>query len=158
MNNAHPTTVATTTAVPLAGDLAADWDLVPTSAVNVLLIGESVSTGAFVDAMRPHLVDPLVNINCQDGLVLSSVPSRGTVIFSDLDTLALSDQQRLNAWLAQAGDRPRVISTSRVSLVPMIDAGMFIESLYYRLNILGFDLASEVEPRGQRNRGALSDV
>jgi len=95
-----------------------------------------------VNAIRQHLVDPLVNINCCDGLDLSAVPSRGTVIFSDLDELALTDQHRLNAWLAGADHRPRVISTSRASLVPRIDAGMFIESLYYRLNILRFDLTS----------------
>jgi transcriptional regulator of aromatic amino acid metabolism len=53
--------------------------------------------------------------------------------------LALEDQHRLMAWL-ERGDRPRVISTSRVSLLPIVQAGMFIESLYYRLNTLCIDL------------------
>jgi hypothetical protein len=138
MNNAPQTTVAIT-AIPLPDDLAADWDLVSTSAVNVLLMGESVTTGAFVVAMRPHLVDPVVSIDCRDGLNLSSLPSRGTVILSDVEELALEDQQRLNAWLAAADHRARVISTSRASLFPMIEAGMFVDSLYYRLNVVCFD-------------------
>jgi|SRR5688500_6195331 len=119
-----------------------DWDLVSSVETSVLLIGERGATGASVNAMRPHLVAPLVHIDCRDGLDLSSVPSRGTVILLDVDELALEDQQRLNAWLTRADPRPRVISTSRVSLVPMIDAGTFIESLYYRLNILRFDLTN----------------
>jgi len=138
MNNAPQTTVAIT-AIPLADDLAADWDLVSTSAVNVLLMGKSATTGAFVVAMRPHLVDPVVSIDCRDGLNLSSLPSRGTVILSDVEELALEDQQRLNAWLTAAEHRPRVISTSRASLFPMIEAGMFVDSLYYRLNVVCFD-------------------
>lgn len=125
-----------------SGARPTDWDLVSSVEVNVLLIGERGTIVASVDAMRTHLVDPLVQIDCREGLDLSSVPPRGTVVLLDVDELALADQQRLNAWLAQADDRPRVISTSRVSLVPMIDAGIFIESLYYRLNILRFDLTS----------------
>jgi hypothetical protein len=139
--NEPPQTIVATT-VPAAGDLSADWELAVTSAVSVFLIGEGDVTTGVVDAMRPHLVDPIVNVDCHAGFDLSSVPSRGTVILSDVDALLLADQQCLNTWLVQADHRPRVISTSRTSMLPMIDAGMFIESLYYRLNVLRFDLTS----------------
>jgi DNA-binding NtrC family response regulator len=92
-----------------------------------------------VDAIRQHLADPLVTVDCRDGLDLSSVPSQGTVVLSDVEELPLEDQQRLNAWLAAADHRPRVISTSRASLFPMIEAGMFVDSLYYRLNVVCVD-------------------
>ena len=140
----HRTTFKTPTQVAVGTELRLprDWDLLLIAPVNVLLIGDSLTTSACVDAMRPHLVEPLVHTNCRDGSVLSSVPSRGTVMFSDLDELVLADQQRLNDWLAHDDHRPRVISTSRASLFPMIEAGMFIESLYYRLNTLCLDLTN----------------
>ena len=136
MNNPPQTTVTTPAMVRLAGALVADWDLASTSAVNVLLIGESETSAAFVEAIRRHLVDPLITVDCRDGLDLSSVPSGGTVVLSDVAELTLADQQRLNSWLAAADHRPRVISTSRASLFPLVEAGMFVDSLYYRLNVV----------------------
>jgi len=139
MNKPHQTAAVTNVSGPVAGDIGLDWDLVSTSRLNTLVIGESETRAAFVDAIRRHLADPLVTVDCRDGLDLSSVPSQGTVVLSDVEELPLEDQQRLNAWLAAADHRPRVISTSRASLFPMIEAGMFVDSLYYRLNVVCFD-------------------
>ena len=137
--NKHQTAAVTNVSGPVAGHSGLDWDLVSTSRLNTLVIGESETRAAFVDAIRRHLADPLVTVDCRDGLDLSSVPSQGTVVLSDVEELPLEDQQRLNAWLAAADHRPRVISTSRASLFPMIEAGMFVDSLYYRLNVVCFD-------------------
>src|SRR5688572_5835130 len=139
MNNPPQTTVVTNAAVPLAGDTGPDWDLVSTSRLNTVLIGERQTSAAFVDAIRRHLVDPLITIDCRDGLDLSTVPSQGTLVLSDVAELALEDQQRLDAWLAAADQRPRVITMSRASLFPMIEAGGFVDSLYYRLNVVCVD-------------------
>ena len=106
----------------------------------MLLIGESHRTSTVVDALRTRLDQPLVTLHCDHTLELPTVPPR-TVILSGVEALPLGDQHRLMAWL-ERGDRLRVISTSRVSLFPIVQAGMFIESLYYRLNILRFDLPS----------------
>ena len=89
-------------------------------------------------AVRARLVQPLITLHCDQTLELPTV-SLGTVILSGVEVLAREDQRRLMAWL-ERGDRPRVISTSRVSLLPIIQAGMFIESLYYRLNTMCIDL------------------
>ena len=91
-----------------------------------------------VGAVRAHLGQPLITLLCDQTLELPRV-SLGTVILFGVDVLALDDQHRLMTWL-ERGDRPRVISTSRVSLLPIVEAGMFIESLYYRLNTLYIDL------------------
>jgi hypothetical protein len=130
-------------AVGTALRLPADWDLLLIAPVNVLLIGEPATTSALVEAMRSHLVEPLVTVDGHDAL---NLPSVGTVILFDVEELVLAGQQRLNAWLAQDDHRPRVISTSRVSLIPMIAAGMFAESLYYRLNTLCLLTSGPVEP------------
>jgi hypothetical protein len=129
-------------AVGTALRLPADWDLLVIAPVNVLVIGESATTSAVVDAMRPHLVEPLVTVGGHDPL---NLPSVGTVILSDVEGLVLADQQRLNTWLTD--HRSRLITTSRVSLLPMIAAGMFVESLYYRLNTLFIDLTGDLVER-----------
>ena len=115
-----------------------DCDLISTARVSVLLIGENSRTSSVVGAVRAQLGQPLITLHCDQTLELPTV-SLGTVILSGVEALALEDQHRLMAWL-ERGDRPRVISTSRVSLLPIVQAGMFIESLYYRLNTLCIDL------------------
>ena len=129
-----PTQIAVETALRLP----ADWDLLVIAPVNVLLIGEPLTTSAVVDALRPHLVEPLSTVDGHDTL---NLPCVGTVVLSDVEGLVRADQQRLNTWLTD--HRSRLITTSRGSLFPMIAAGMFIESLYYRLNTVCIDLTGE---------------
>lgn len=119
--------------------LPTDWDLVFSAQVNVLLLGKSRTTATLIDEMRPHLVEPVVSVRGGDSPDLNSLPSVGTVVLCDLDELMSADQLALSAWLSES-NRTRVISTSQVSLVPLIDAGMFSDSLYYRLNILCLDM------------------
>ena len=116
-----------------------DWDLVFSAQVNVLLLGDGRTTAMLIDEMRPHLIEPVVSVRGGDSPDLNSLPSVGTVVLCDLDELMSADQLALNAWLSER-HRARVISTSQVSLVPLIDAGMFSDSLYYRLNTLCLDL------------------
>lgn len=116
-----------------------DWDLVFSAQANVLLLGKSDTTARLIDEMRPHLAEPVVSVRGSDSPDLNSLPSAGTVVLRDLDELMSADQLALNAWLSES-NRARVICTSQVSLVPLMDAGMFSDSLYYRLNILCLDM------------------
>jgi hypothetical protein len=115
-----------------------DWNLI-SARVNVLLIGESRTTKALVDIARRHTAEPLINLRCANELYLPTIRDGDTAFLVDVDELVLLDQQRLNTWL-DSTPRPRLISTSRVSLIAMVEAGMFLESLYYRLNTLCFDV------------------
>ena len=119
--------------------LSIDWDLVFSGQANVLLLGKSGTTARVIDEMRPHLAEPVVSLRGGDSPDLNSLPSVGTVVLCDLDELMSADQLALNAWLSES-NRPRVICTSQVSLVPLMDAGMFSDSLYYRLNTLCLDM------------------
>ena len=50
------------------------------------------------------------------------------------------DQHGLCDWLAVTGGRTRVVSTTCQPLFPLLEAGTFAEALYYRLNVLCFQL------------------
>jgi hypothetical protein len=74
--------------------------------------------------------------------VLPSPASAGTMILRDVDTLVHDDQQTLVTWLEQAAGRVQVVSTASSSLMPLVEAGVFMQTLYYRLNTIYMDLTS----------------
>jgi hypothetical protein len=113
-----------------------DWNLVSTTPSNVWMMGDGGTIAHLLEALRPSLAEPVVTTRSGDSLVLPNVSEVGTLVLFDAQALGLADQHRLNSWLDEIGCRARVISTSRASVLPMIEAAMFLESLYYRLNTL----------------------
>jgi transcriptional regulator of acetoin/glycerol metabolism len=57
--------------------------------------------------------------------------------------LRLQEQIRLLEWLALAAGRTQVISTSVAPLFPRVQAGSFIDTLYYRLNTVYVDVTAD---------------
>ena len=72
-------------------------------------------------------------------LVLPPVARLSTLILHDVGALSFDDQQRLVEWLERAAGRTQVISTSKSALLPRVDAGTFVDTLYYRLNAIALD-------------------
>lgn len=119
-----------------------DWNLVSTESNNVWFVGDSGTVADLVDALRPHLAEPVITRRSGDSLILPNVNEVGTLVLFDVEALGVGDQHRLNDWLDQIGPRPRIISASRGSVLPMLEAGTFLESLYYRLNTLCMDVGT----------------
>ncbi len=74
-------------------------------------------------------------------LVLPPVARLSTLILHDVGSLSFDDQQRLVEWLERAAGRTQVVATSRTALLPRVDAGTFIDTLYHRLNTIALDLS-----------------
>ena len=130
--------------------MVTDWDLACTRGFNLCLIGAGQATKAVMDKLRPHLNQPVVTLRSGASLELPAMGEPvGTLMLFDVEALTLADQSQLMAWLAQNNIRPRVISTSLGSILPMIGAGNFLAPLYYRLNAICLDLR-DVEPSGVR--------
>lgn len=72
--------------------------------------------------------------------VLPSPTATGLMILRDVDTLVHGDQHKLVDWLVEAAGRVQVVSTASASLMPLVDAGVFMQTLYYRLNTIYMDL------------------
>jgi transcriptional regulator of acetoin/glycerol metabolism len=62
------------------------------------------------------------------------VETGGTLILEEGDRLNECDQADLLGWLSDRGRSVCVFTTSARSLYPLVDAGLFLEALYYRLN------------------------
>ena len=68
----------------------------------------------------------------------------------NVDSLVPAEQQSLSLWFDQIESvQTRVVSTATVPLFQLVEAGLFMEVLYYRLNVLTW--APTVGPaRGRR--------
>ena len=112
-----------------------------TLSVNLLLNGV---TGAHRDRVAASLVElqgPVSRWEPGEPLVLPSAAATGTLILHDVGLLPQDDQLRLFAWIEQTAGRIRVVCTASDSLFDRVEAGVFSEALYYRLNTLLVDVA-----------------
>ena len=125
--------------LPLA--LSAEWDMATTTRHNLLLVGSPSATDALLDALKPHLREPLRHCNPRTGV---SVPeaTEGTLVLSEVAGLDVKQQAQLFRWLDRFEQQVRVVSTTSEPLFSLVQAGAFLADLYYRLNIVLFDLTS----------------
>jgi hypothetical protein len=104
--------------------------------LNLLLIATDVDPRDVVDVLRCDCPAPIVTWAPGELLVLPEVAHSGTLLLEDLSALALEDQRRLYGWLDASTGWMQVVSITSRSLLPAIQAGAFLEMLYYRLNIV----------------------
>jgi hypothetical protein len=103
---------------------------------NLLLIGlNGASRDRFEVSLRQG---PVTKWEPGQPLVL---PSAGTLILHEVGSLTHEDQLRLLSWMERNAGRTRVICTSSASLFAQVEAGRFIDTLYYRLNVVSLDIA-----------------
>jgi hypothetical protein len=111
-----------------------DWRAIQIARPNLLVIGSDTDVASFLRALSHIFRQPATSIRAP-GLAL---PSRGggTLVVSDVAGLSRHEQDRLLAWLAENGDTTQVISTSASAVFAAVETGTFLESLYYRLNVM----------------------
>jgi hypothetical protein len=73
-------------------------------------------------------------------LPTASAPMR-TAVIRDVDGLTPVEQRKLLDWLVSAATRTQVVSTTSAPLLPLVETGLFNDTLYYRLNITYVDLS-----------------
>jgi DNA-binding NtrC family response regulator len=66
----------------------------------------------------------------------------GTLVLRDVDCLKPVEQVQLLEWLQQNDFALQVVASTSVPLLPRVATGAFLDSLYYRLNVLYLDLAA----------------
>jgi hypothetical protein len=121
---------------------ADDWLAIRTSRANLLVSGPREATRAFIVAVTPHLNEPVYDDSACDALPVA--PAGGTLILRDVDALDREQQQRLLRWLAEPQHGlTQVISLTATRLYGLVQAGTFSEQLYYRLNVIQFDVLSD---------------
>lgn len=92
-----------------------------------------------LDALGPHLREPLCRLRPKPGVVLPE-PTAGTLIVLEVDGLDSNQQAQLLRWLKQPQTHVQVVCTSCESLFRRVQAGHFLAELYYRLNVVLLDV------------------
>jgi hypothetical protein len=124
-------------------ELHAEWDLVVQARPNLLLVGSSSATGAMLVALKPHLDEPMRQHRLETGVPVPQ-PRDGTFILLDVDRLDGDQQVQLDRWLGKLDEygRVQVVSTASAPFFSLVEAGAFLPSLYYRLNVVRMDVTA----------------
>lgn len=126
--------------------------LLRTARVNLLLIGSDDDTREVLDDLRSDFHEPITAWSAGQRFALPANAQAGTLVLDDISALGLDDQRRLLDWLGATARCTQVVSISSRSLLPLVEAGAFLDSLYYRLNVVCIDLIGNSEPPARDQR------
>jgi hypothetical protein len=119
-----------------------DWSSLLQRRPNMLVVGPGAAADAFIRAVTPQLRLPVRSFVC--AALPPHLPADGTLVLREVDTLNGDQQQRLVRWLDEAVDgHPQVISLTTAPLYLLVQARMFLDQLYYRLNVVHFEVISD---------------
>jgi hypothetical protein len=71
----------------------------------------------------------------------NTAPTTGTLVLYNADRLDRQEQRDLLAWLDATHGTVRVVSVSARPIFPLVTQGVFLDTLYYRLNMMLVDAA-----------------
>jgi transcriptional regulator of aromatic amino acid metabolism len=125
----------------LARSIHVDLQAMGMPRVNLLLVGADSVIQNVIETLLMDLREPIAHWSVGEPLVLPPESSAGTMILHDVGTLPQWEQRRLLRWLEQTTGPTQVVSTSAVSLLPRVQNGSFVDTLYYRLNTICLDVA-----------------
>ena len=134
------------TADPLfAQSPVGDEGLARFTKLNLLVMGDDEDVARFVTSLWPYFLTPRVVRHRGEPLrLLSASGPAGTIVIHDVNTLTRREQGALHRWMDAGNSQTRVVSTTSQSLLPVLETGGFDDELYYRLNVLTFDLRPPV--------------
>ena len=110
--------------------------------VNLLLVGIDGMVWNVLLTLLPELCEPITTWCPGEQLVLPPAARPGTLILHDVGAMTHVDQAQLLKWLVSASGRTQVISMTAVPLLPRVQGGAFIDTLYYRLNTVCIDVTA----------------
>lgn len=125
-----------------AGGIEEELRLVEQHRVNLLLMGRAEIVQPMVEALAARFHQPVGTWSPGERLVLPPAERTGTMVINDVGALGLPDQIQLLEWLGTACGRTQVVSTTDSPLLPRVQSGKFIDTLYYRLNTVCVDTTS----------------
>jgi hypothetical protein len=102
---------------------------------NILIIGSDAETESALAQIRPSLLTPL---DLWSPTEMPHLPASGfrSLIVRDIECLTTSQQQRLATLLNRSADDFQIVSIAGLPLFPLVRQGLFLEELYYRLNVV----------------------
>lgn len=107
---------------------------------NVLLVGIDGMVWNLLQTLLPALSEPVKTWCPGQALDLTASGRPGTLVLHDVGAMPLGDQLRLLKWLENG--RTQIVSMTSMPLLPRVQSGAFIDTLYYRLNTVCVDVTA----------------
>lgn len=123
----------------LAEAVRGDLMMIGMPRVNVLLSGMDGVVQNILETILADLETPIASWSPGERLVLPPVARVGTMILHEVGAMNREDQQRLLDWSEEAAGKTQIVSTASLPLLPLVSAGTFSDTLYYRLNTVFVD-------------------
>ena len=102
---------------------------------SLLVVCDRTEPDAAIASLMKWCEQPF-HICCLPGpLELPSV-KKGTLFLRDVSYLTLAQQIALNDWIEGGRGDLQIVSVTDTPLWPLVDAGQFLECLFYRLNLI----------------------
>jgi len=115
--------------------LVSEWPALMRRRPNLLIKGPREATHAVVLALTPSFRLPIRRVACDARLSLP--PAGGTLMLDDVEVLDGQQQETLLLWLDEYSHTAiQVISLTPAALYTHVQAGTFLNALYYRLNVI----------------------
>ena len=111
-----------------------EWVLAVRTQANLLVTGRRAVIDRAIREVSPWLRHPIVRVTCNLDLTLPMDAS--TLILHGVDALTDAGQTTLLRYLDGAHSAMQVISSTAAPLYPLVQAGVFSDVLYYRLNMV----------------------
>lgn len=108
--------------------------------VNLLLIAPDGVVRYVLESLLLNLREPIARSSAGHALTLPPPGLTGTLVLHDVGRLQPHEQLDLLEWLERGEGRTQVVSTSPTPLLPRVQCGAFIDTLYYRLNTVCVDV------------------
>jgi Sigma-54 interaction domain len=147
----HTADVTSGHATADANDSSLEWHILTGGRVNALITGPAEALEHTIESLMTHLATPICCWTRQT--VLPSPHEVRTLVIRHVDDLSTEQQRKLLSWLDEATvTESRVVSTTTVRLFDAVTTGHFLETLFYRLNIVTWEVSGTAQP------DALSDT
>ena len=121
-----------------------EWSVFQATKPNALLIGPAADVKAAISGLLPYLRAPVV-VHCHPRAMAECTwPPTGALVGWDVDTLDRTQQEQLLAWMDSHAADLQVISVGEAPVFPLVLRKEFIDTLYYRLNMVCLNVANHL--------------
>jgi hypothetical protein len=110
---------------------------------NLLLRGDHSAVAVAVQVLSAAVPRPLVTWTACTDVDLPAL-DHGTIVLQDVDRLSPVSQPALLTWLDDHLGQVQIIATATSDLFALVNAGAFMDRLYYRLNTCVVDLVAPI--------------
>jgi Sigma-54 interaction domain len=118
------------------------WSDLAARRVPILLIASADVCDETFATIAHHLRPPIVTRDC--GGAESAWPQGDhTLVLRHPDRLSVQEQHALLRWMDEEGHGAHVVSIASPQLYARVEAGLFLDRLYYRLNAMTFVLTRQ---------------